>query len=88
MLSKARTLNLHLLALLDSLLFLLFKEFLVFLIFLSLFFEKRSEKGEGVSHPIGHAETPKNPHSAQWGGGMAKIVSQYRTIWGRLEDSS
>ena len=22
---------------------------------------KRSEKGEGVSHPIGHAETPKTP---------------------------
>ena len=25
---------------------------------------KRSEKGEGVSHPIGHVETPKT-HSAQ-----------------------
>ena len=22
---------------------------------------KRSEKGEGVSHPIGHVETPKTP---------------------------
>ena len=38
------------------------------------------KRGRGVSHPIGHAETPK-PHSAQWGG-IAEIVSRYRAIWG------